>query len=89
MNDMVNSLISGLKEALAHARSDATKIKEHHFIEGEKYNVVWSEEDGEYLGTCASFPSLSYLSKSREQALEGIVKTVSEVKEDVKSGQER
>lgn len=89
MSEFGKKLIAAAEEALAHARGDATKIKEHHFIEGEKYNVVWSEEDGEYLGTCASFPSLSYLSESREQALEGIVRTVSEVKEDIKSGQER
>ena len=25
------------------------------------YRITWSDEDGEYLGLCAEFPSLSWL----------------------------
>jgi predicted HicB family RNase H-like nuclease len=40
------------------------------------YRVTWSPEDDEYLGLCAEFPSLSWLSSSPESALSGIRKIV-------------
>ncbi len=36
------------------------------------FSVIWSEEDSEYVGLCAEFPSLSYLDKTQETALSGI-----------------
>ena len=33
------------------------------------FNIVWSEEDEEYLATCSSFPGLSAFGKTEEQAL--------------------
>ncbi len=36
------------------------------------YRVMWSEEDGEFVGLCAEFPSLSWLAASPEEALKGI-----------------
>lgn len=47
------------------------------------YRVTWSEEDGEYVGLCAEFPSLSYLDKKRATALEGIVDVVRQVVADM------
>ncbi len=47
------------------------------------YRVTWSEDDSEYVGLCAEFPSLSWLSKTPEAALKGIRKIVSEVVEDM------
>ncbi len=47
------------------------------------YRVLWSEEDGEYLGLCAEFPSLSWLASDQEEALKGIRKVVSEVVADL------
>ena len=35
------------------------------------YRVTWSEEDGEYIGLCAEFPSLSWLAAEPEAALSG------------------
>jgi hypothetical protein len=32
------------------------------------YRVTWSEDDSEYVGLCAEFPSLSWLSKTPEVA---------------------
>lgn len=32
------------------------------------YRVTWSEEDQEYVGLCAEFPSLSWLAESQEAA---------------------
>ena len=47
------------------------------------YRVTWSEDDSEYVGLCAEFPSLSWLSQTPEAALKGIRKVVSEVVEDM------
>jgi hypothetical protein len=35
------------------------------------FRVLWSDEDGEFVGLCAEFPSLSWLAASREAALCG------------------
>lgn len=43
------------------------------------YRVTWSEEDNEYVGLCAEFPSLSWLASIPEAALRGIRKVVAEV----------
>jgi predicted HicB family RNase H-like nuclease len=40
------------------------------------YRVTWSEEDREYVGLCAEFPSLSWLELSPDKALSGIRKLV-------------
>lgn len=32
------------------------------------YRVTWSAEDGEHVGLCAEFPSLSWLAKTPEAA---------------------
>ena len=47
------------------------------------YRVTWSEEDGEYVGLCAEFPSLSWLESSPEAAFSGIRKIVAEVVADM------
>lgn len=43
------------------------------------YRVSWSEEDDEFVGTCAEFPSLSWLEEDQNEALRGICKLVAEV----------
>lgn len=53
------------------------------------YRVMWSEEDKEYVGLCAEFPSLSWLAKSPEAALKGIRKTVVDVLKDMKKRREK
>lgn len=47
------------------------------------YRVTWSEEDGEFIGLCAEFPSLSWLDQSPESALKGIRAVVSECISDM------
>jgi predicted HicB family RNase H-like nuclease len=49
------------------------------------YRVTWSEEDGEYVGLCAEFPSLSWLAKTQELALSGIREIVNQVIQDMQS----
>lgn len=52
------------------------------------YRVTWSDEDEEYVGLCAEFPSLSWLADSQEAALRGIRNVVEEVISDMKSSNE-
>ena len=52
------------------------------------YRVTWSEDDNEYVGLCAEFPSLSWLSATPEAALKGIRKLVAEIVSDMKSSDE-
>ncbi len=53
------------------------------------YRVTWSEEDGEYVGLCAEFPSLSWLAGSQEEALAGICSLVREVVRDMQASGEQ
>ena len=52
------------------------------------YRVTWSEEDEEYLGLCAEFPSLSWLANNPEGALQGIRQVVAEVVADLEANNE-
>jgi predicted HicB family RNase H-like nuclease len=52
------------------------------------YRITWSDEDGEYVGLCAEFPSLSWLDKTQEAALQGIRKLVAAAVLDMKSNNE-
>jgi len=47
------------------------------------YRVTWSEEDGEFVGLCAEFPSLSWLSPDPEEALKGVRSLVKNCVEDM------
>ncbi len=52
------------------------------------YRVTWSEEDGEFVGLCAEFPSLNWLSVDPEDALKSVRTLVKEcVDEMVQSGE--
>ncbi|HEY90413.1 MAG TPA: type II toxin-antitoxin system HicB family antitoxin [Dehalococcoidia bacterium] len=52
------------------------------------YRITWSEEDNEYVGLCAEFPSLSWLADTQAGALQGINDVVSEVISDMASNGE-
>jgi predicted HicB family RNase H-like nuclease len=47
------------------------------------YRVTWSEDDNEYVGLCAEFPSLSWLADTPKKALNGIRKLVADVLSDM------
>lgn len=49
------------------------------------YRVTWSEDDGEHVGLCVEFPSLSWLAATPEAALKGIRKVVAGVVRDLES----
>jgi predicted HicB family RNase H-like nuclease len=52
------------------------------------YRVTWSEDDNEYVGLCAEFPSLSWLAQTPETALKGIRKLVADVVRDMHDNDE-
>ena len=52
------------------------------------YRVTWSPEDGEHVGLCAEFPSLSWLAKTPESALKGIRRVVTQSVTDMQAAGE-
>jgi len=59
-------------------------LKNDHYT----YRITWSEDDKEYVGLCAEFPSLSWLAKNPEAALKGIRNVVEDVIKDMKKSKE-
>ena len=59
-------------------------LKNDHYT----YRVAWSEADGEYIGLCAEFPSLSWLASEPEAALRGIRQVVADVVTDMLTNDE-
>jgi predicted HicB family RNase H-like nuclease len=52
------------------------------------YRVSWSAEDGEYVGTCLEFPSLSHLAADPEAALRGVRALVADVLTEMRANNE-
>jgi len=59
-------------------------MKNDHYT----YRVTWSEDDQEYVGLCAEFPSLSWLASSQEAALRGIRSVVAGAVADMRKTKE-
>jgi predicted HicB family RNase H-like nuclease len=57
-------------------------------IDHYTYRVTWSPDDGEHVGLCAEFPSLSWLARTPEAALKGIRQVVSYVVADMEASGE-
>ena len=57
-------------------------------IDKYTYRVLWSEEDQEFVGLCAEFPSLSWLQSSPEAALKGIRSLVKSTVKDLAKSKE-
>ena len=47
------------------------------------YRVIWSELDQEFVGLCTEFPSLSWLEEDQSAALDGIVRLVGDICQDM------
>lgn len=58
-------------------------------IDHYTYRLTWSPEDGEHVGLCTEFPSLSWLDATLEGALSGIRKVVAEVIDDLLASGEK
>jgi predicted RNase H-like HicB family nuclease len=67
------------KQVGAMARIKGKAMDDHY-----SYRVLWSPEDGEYLGLCAEFPSLSHLAADQVEALVGIRSLVNGVVADMR-----
>jgi len=53
-------------------------------IDSYSYRIAWSGEDNEYVGLRTEFPSLSWLAKTQEEALQRIKEIVADVSKDMK-----
>ncbi|SOE59107.1 Predicted nuclease of the RNAse H fold, HicB family [Burkholderia sp. D7] len=53
------------------------------------YRTTWSAEDGEHVGLCVEFPSLSWLSETPEEALAGIQQMVADCILDMRANNEQ
>ncbi len=49
------------------------------------YRITWSDDDEEFVGLCAEFPSLSWLARTPEEALQGIRKIVAQAVADMEA----
>lgn len=52
------------------------------------YKVTYSQDDKEYVGLCAEFPSLSYLEPNQTKAFTGIQELVEGIVKDMKKENE-
>ena len=52
------------------------------------FHVIWSPQDGEYVGLCSEFPSLSWLGATPGAALGGIRQLVAESVADLLANEE-
>jgi predicted HicB family RNase H-like nuclease len=52
------------------------------------YRVIYSAEDGEFVGLCTELPSLSWLAGSHQAALRGIRRVVAGVIKDLQASGE-
>jgi len=64
-------------------------MKSHDIAEKYACRVVWSGEDGEDVGLCAEIPSLSWLEKSQDAALRGIVEAAKDGVRDMAKAREQ
>lgn len=53
------------------------------------YRVIRSPEDGEHVGLCSEFPSLSWLAPTIDEAMAGIRRLVNEVASDMQAAGEQ
>ena len=53
------------------------------------YRVTWSDDDKSYIGVCIEFPSLSWIDRTPEATLKGIIKLVADVIVDMKKNGEQ
>lgn len=52
------------------------------------YRVIWSPDDGEHVGLCSEFPSLSWLAPTIDEAMAGIRRLVNEVATEMRAAGE-
>ena len=60
-------------------------VIQHADVSRYTYRVTWSAEDGEFVATCAEFPSLSWLAESQAASLLGLVDLVADTVADLEA----
>jgi len=60
-----------------------------HETDKYTYRVTWSEEDDEFVGLCAEFPGLSWLSLDPEGAIRGVRALVKDSVDDMAQNGEK
>jgi len=63
----------------APAKNFKVEAKAHRYT----YRLAWSGKDKEFIATVVEFPSLSWISETREEALQGLTSMVEEVIRDM------
>ena len=53
------------------------------------YRIIWSPDDGEHVGLCSEFPSLSWLAPTTDEAMTGIRRLVNEVATEMQAAGEQ
>lgn len=72
-NDNGKAKTYQVRQVLAAIRSYRNRIMDANKY---SYRILWSEEDKEFVGLCAEFPSLSWLAGDQGEALRGITELV-------------
>ena len=65
-----------------------TRVRDDKVTDHYTYRVTWSPDDGEYVGLCAEFPSLSWLAATADEAFSGIRALVRDVLADMQANDE-
>lgn len=73
--------VSRAKRERTNSKSKSSMLKE--LANRYTYRLAWSEKDDEFIATVVEFPSLSWISKSRESALRGLTSLIEEVIKDM------
>ena len=77
--------IDDLRADTKHAAKYMKALLDFKIEDRYSYSVKWSAEDGEFIGLCAEFPSLSWLDPDRDKARSGIERLVFDVLQDMSS----
>lgn len=63
---------------ITEARLNQETVSNAHY----SYRIFWSDDDGEFVALCTEFSSLSYLDKTPQTALAGLIDTINGVLKD-------
>lgn len=81
--------IDELRTDAKQASKAMTALINFKMEERYSYRVEWSAEDGQHVGCCNEFPSLSWIDSDQDKARLGIEKLVFEVVQDMAANGEK
>ena len=71
--DLMEQVLNDIQKAKASLKENL--LNENSY----SYQVTWLDSEKEYIALCSEFPSLSFLSKTKESALKGLQTTIKEI----------